>query len=70
MAPLKQFARTELSMIMFQYVDDWLLLFDYPTLAVSKTIQFAQHCLDLRILINLDKSELLPTQQITHLGVL
>ena len=30
----------------------------------------AQKCLDLGLLINLDKSELLPTQQITHLGVL
>ena len=70
MAPLKQFARTELSMITFQYLDDWLLLFDDPTVAASKTLRFAQRCLDLGLLINLDKSELLPTQQITHLGVL
>ena len=70
MAPLKQFARVELSMVTFQYLDDWLLLFDDPTVAAEKTIKFAQKCLDLGLLVNLDKSELLPTQNITHLGIL
>ena len=70
MAPLKQYARTEQNMITFQYLDDWLLLFDDPHVAATKTAQFAQKCLEVGLLVNLDKSELLPTQQITHLGVL
>ena len=69
MAPLKQFARLELSMITLQYLDDWLLLFDDPSVAADKTIRFAQKCLDLGLLLNLDKSELLPTQNITHMGI-
>ena len=36
---------------------------------LKKTIQFAKLCISLGLLVNLDKSELSPTQKITHLGV-
>ena len=70
MAPLKQYARTNLKMVTFQYLDDWLLLFENPEIAAAKTMTFARKCLDLGLLVNLDKSEVLPTQNILHLGVL
>ena len=69
MEHLKLYARTELEIATFQYIDDWLLLFTDPQIATEKTIQFAKLCISLGLLVNLDKSELSPTQKITHLGV-
>ena len=69
MEHLKLYARTELEIATFQYIDDWLLLFTDPQIATEKTIKFAKLCISLGLLVNLDKSELSPTQKITHLGV-
>ena len=69
MEHLKLYARTTLDIAIFQYIDDWLLLFTDPNTAAQKTIEFAKLCISLGLLVNLDKSELSPTQQITHLGV-
>ena len=69
MEPLKIHARTSLGIATYQYIDDWLLLFTNPKEAEVKTIQFAHLCLSLGMLVNFDKSELAPTQQITHLGI-
>ena len=69
MEPLKIHARTCLGIATYQYIDDWLLLVKNPTEAATKTIQFAHLCLSLGMLVNLDKSELAPSQHITHLGI-
>ena len=69
MEHLKLYARTELEIATFQYIDDWLLLFTDPSTAAQKTIEFAKLCISLGLLVNLDKSELSPTQIITHLGI-
>ena len=70
MEHLKLYARTELEIATFQYIDDWLLLFIDSQIATEKTIKFAKLCISLcGLLVNLDKSELPPTQKITHLGV-
>ena len=69
MEHLKLYARTTLDIAIFQYIDDWLLLFTDPNTAAQKTIEFAKLCISLGLLVNLDKSELSPTQHITHLGV-
>ena len=69
MWPLKWHARVGLQIMTFQYLDDWLLLFKCPHQAAQKTLEFANLCVELGLLVNLDKSELAPTQHITHLGI-
>jgi hypothetical protein len=70
MEPLKRHARLTQHLAAFQYLDDWLLLFGEPNEAAQQTVAFAEECLNLGLLVNLDKSELHPTRSITHLGIL
>ena len=69
MSALKWHSRACLQIMTFQYLDDWLLLFKSPSEAANKTLEFARLCVSLGLLVNLDKSELCPTQSITHLGI-
>ena len=69
MEPLKQHARLALDIAVFQYIDDWLLIFEEPNVGARKTVAFAALCMNLGLLVNLDKSELVPSQRITHLGI-
>ena len=45
MEQLKLYARTELEIATFQYIDDWLLLYTDPQIATEKTIKFAKLCI-------------------------
>ena len=69
MTPLKHYAREVLGITIFQYLDDWLLLFSQPDQAARDTVTFAHMCVQVGMLVNLDKSELNPTQKIVHLGI-
>ena len=69
MAPLKHHVRDQMGITIFQYLDDWLLLFSEPIQAAEQTLRFAELCIELGLLVNLDKSELCPTQLMVHLGI-
>ena len=69
METLKIYARKTLSGAVFQYIDDWLLLFQDKQTAANETVQFVQLCMRVGLLVNLDKSEIIPKQKITHLGI-
>ena len=69
MEKLKIYARKTLSGAVFQYIDDWLLLFRDKQTAANETVQFVQLCMRVGLLVNLDKSEIIPKQKITHLGI-
>ena len=69
MGHLKQVTRTKLGIAIFQYIDDWLLLFENPDQAAKKTIAFTQLCQEMGLIVNLYKSELLPAQIINQLGI-
>ena len=64
---LKEWAR-RLLMLLFQYIDDWLNVASSFQKAWRLTRLFVHKCLDLGLLINLEKSELIPTQRILFLG--
>jgi len=64
---VKDWARRML-MLIFQYLDDWLNLAYSFQKAWKMTMLFVNKCLDLGLLINLAKSELVPTQRILFLG--
>ena len=64
---VKDWARRIL-MLIFQYLDDWLNLAYSFQKAWKMTMLFVNKCLDLGLLINLAKSELVPTQKILFLG--
>ena len=65
---LKQHARLAMDIAMFKYIDDWLLIFEEPNLGARKTMAFAAFCMNFGLLVNLDKSELVLSQRITHLS--
>lgn len=67
LAPVKAWARLR-DMVLFQYLDDWLNLADSCHIAQSRTLQFVSVCVDLGLLVNLAKSELVPKQVIDFLG--
>ena len=69
MTPLKIFARREWNTAVFQYIDDWLLIFHDRQTACDVTFKFVELCIKLGLLVNLDKSEVTPTQNIEHLGI-
>ena len=52
-----------------QYVDDWLLLARDRDALGHATLCFANLCTDLGIIVNFEKSELVPTQRLIYLGV-
>ena len=64
---LKEWARL-LLMLLFHYIDDWLNVASSFQRTWVLTRLFVHKCLDLGLLINLKKSELVPTQRILFLG--
>jgi hypothetical protein len=60
--------RQEGIMIYF-YIDDWLLVADSPEVLTNHIHRTLQLCHFLGLVVNLNKSELVPTQIITYLGV-
>ena len=65
--PVKLWARRQLFRL-FQYLDDWLNLATSYDLALEQTLRFVEKCVDLGLLVNLKKSELVPVQVIQFLG--
>ena len=57
-----------MNIMVFQYIHDWLLLARDRDALGTATLRFANLCKDLGILVNFDKSELLPTQPLVYLG--
>ena len=66
---LKVHARKTLKAMVFQYIDDWLLVAHDRNQLARDSITFANMCTDLGIIVNFDKSELVPSQRLTHLGI-
>ena len=69
MTPLKVFTKTTANVEIFQYLDDWLILAKSSERVLSATKFFIETCVNLGLLVNLDKSVLKPSQTLTHLGV-
>ena len=69
LTPLKLHARKTWQIPVFQYLDDWLLLARSQAQAAEVGLQFASLCMDLGLLVNLKKSQLVPSQRLEHLGV-
>ena len=67
MAPVKAWARHR-SLVLFQYLDDWLNLAETRQLARARTLLFVAKCVELGLMVNLKKSELEPKQVIDFLG--
>ena len=67
MKALKRWARLN-GMLLFQYLDDWLLLHLVTQTLTSHTMQLVQRCQRLGLLVNHAKSEMVPTQEIVFLG--
>ena len=67
MGPVKAWARAH-KLLMFQYLDDWLNLAQNKEQALQQTLLFVELCVQLGLVVNLEKSELVPTQVITFLG--
>ena len=65
--PLKLWARA-LLMSLFQYLDDWLNLARSASQAREQTLTLVEKCVELGLLVNLQKSELEPKQFIDFLG--
>ena len=55
-------------MLMFQYLDDWLNLAQDRALAAIQTLLFVEICVNLGLVVNLEKSELEPSQRIMFFG--
>ena len=67
MKPLKQWGR-KLTMILFQYLGDWLNANLNRRSLVAQTLALVDKCIELDLLVNLEKSELVPKQVIVFLG--
>ena len=68
MAPVKNWARQRL-FLLFQYLDDWMNSCPTQNLAFEQTVLFVRKCIQLGLIVNFDKSELIPAQVITFLGI-
>ena len=66
---IKAFVRERYNVMIFQYLDDWLLLARDRQLLAEATLRFVRLCMDLGIVVNVEKSELVPTQRLVHLGI-
>ena len=66
---VKVFVRERYNVMVFQYLDDWLLLSRDRQHLADATLKFVRLCIDLGIVVNLEKSELVPTQRLVHLGI-
>ena len=69
LTPLKMHARKTWEIPVFQYLDDWLLLSSSEVELMEASCRFVELCLRLGLLVNIAKSQLVPTQRIEHLGV-
>ena len=58
----------EAGLQMFQYLDDWLNMAKHQAQAQEQTLVFVEKCVELGLMVNLEKSELIPTQVIDFLG--
>ena len=67
MKALKKWARLH-GMLLFQYLDDWLLLHLVTQTLTEHTLQLERQSLQLGLLVNHAKSETVPTQEIVFLG--
>ena len=68
MTSIKTHMRENTDSLVFQYIDDWLLIAKTPQLVLKDTIKFVQLCIELGVIVNPDKSQLEPTQTLDHLG--
>ena len=68
MTSLKIHMRENTNSLVFQYIDDWLLIADTPEQVLADTIKFVNLCIELGVIVNPDKSQLVPTQSLEHLG--
>ena len=67
MKALKKWARRH-GILLFQYLDDWLLLHLLTAVLNEHTLALTKQCTRLGLLVNFDKSETTPTQSIVFLG--
>ena len=67
MKVIKRWARL-LGMLLFQYLDDWLQLNLCRSSLAHQTSQLIHKCEELGLLVNLEKSEIVPLQEIVFLG--
>ena len=67
MKVLKQWGRT-VGILLFQYLDDWLQLNMNAKILAQQTQQLIQQCMALGLLINHEKSDIVPMQRIVFLG--
>ena len=67
MKVLKKWCRLH-GMILFQYLDDWLQVHLFEAELRSQVATLLQQCRRLGLLVNLEKSELVPSQKIVFLG--
>ena len=68
MTPIKIFARQNFGGYIFQYIDDWLLLDRSPEGVLEITKKFVNLCIRQGMVVNLDKSHLSPSSELSHLG--
>ena len=68
-AAVKAFVRERYNVMVFQYLDDWLLLSRDRQHLADASLKFVRLCIDLGIVVNMEKSELVPTQRLVHLGI-
>ena len=68
MAPVSGFLH-QLGVRMLRYLDDWLILGSSRQEACWARDQVLSLCQELGIVVNLEKSTLTPSQQITYLGI-
>ena len=66
---LKVYTRVQMDVMTFQYIDDWLLLSRDRNKLAEVSLRFVNLCTDLGIVVNFEKSELVPTQRLVHLGI-
>ena len=67
MKPLKTWGR-KLLMLLFQYLDDWFNTGRDREILAQQTLQLIDKCIKLGLLVNLEKSEIIPKQIIIFLG--
>ena len=68
MTCIKIHMRENTNSLVFQYLDDWLLISDTALSVLQDTVKFVNICIKLGVIVNPDKSSLEPTQSLVHLG--